>query len=161
MELIQHSINWCKGEIFEGKVSLIFGVLIFLIAIGLWKFGTTPYAKALVIPTAIMALLVLGIGYYLISANHKRIDEFQELYLKNRNEFIQKEKQRTDEFIAWYPKTRIIMMGVMVIGMVLRRACIKISKGDQFCGWNPLIANTYLFLLDTKNKLCISNEISL
>lgn len=115
MELIQHSVSWCKGEIYEDKMRLVFGVLIFIIALALWKFGTTPYAKALVLPAGVMAPMLLGIGYYLIATNHMRVDEYQ----RNRKVFVMNEKQRTDEFIAWYPKTRMIIIGVMFIAMLL------------------------------------------
>ena len=44
--MLKHSIEWCKGEIFEGKMILAFGILFLIITLCFWKFGLTVNAKA-------------------------------------------------------------------------------------------------------------------
>jgi len=61
MELIEHSIAWCKGEIFEARLILLFGILTIITAIIFYKVGTTPSAKAMLYP-----LLVVGIMFSVI-----------------------------------------------------------------------------------------------
>ena len=43
MDFIQYIINWCKGEIFEGKMFALFGVIVLIIAGLYWKFGHFPF----------------------------------------------------------------------------------------------------------------------
>ena len=56
MDIINHSINWCKGEIFEGKMSLLFGAIILVVSLAYWKFGSTDAAKAIFFPLLTVAI---------------------------------------------------------------------------------------------------------
>ena len=119
MEFIQHSTNWCKGEIFEALWILFFGILIIFSAFLFYKIGTTPGAKAMLYPLLLIGIVVGSIGSGMIYNNSKRIVEFQKAYEKNPQAFILSEKERTENFISWYPKTRWIfaipgIMGILV-----------------------------------------------
>ena len=57
MEFINHTIDWCKGEIFEGRMILLLGIFVLAVSLVYWKFGSTPQA---------MALLLLGLTVYWI-----------------------------------------------------------------------------------------------
>ncbi len=50
MNIISDTINWCKGEIFEGKMSFLFGVVILIVSLTYWKFASTEAARAMFIP---------------------------------------------------------------------------------------------------------------
>ena len=50
MEFIQHAINWCKGEIFEGSMFAIYGTVLVLVSMLFRKIGNTPFTKAMIIP---------------------------------------------------------------------------------------------------------------
>lgn len=119
MELIQHTVAWCKGEIFEGRIILITGLLVAVATLGFWKLGTTPFAKAAIVPVGVLALLLVGTGISMNVTNTKRITTFQEAYATDPVAFAQAEQVRADEFIAWYPRTRWIFLGVAVAGMLL------------------------------------------
>jgi hypothetical protein len=119
MDLLQHTIAWCKGEIFEGRIILLVGALVALAAFGFWKFGETPYARAAVVPLAVLALLMMATGVTMNVSNARRIHTFTEAHAADPQAFVQAEKQRADEFIAWYPRTRWIFFGIAVVGMVL------------------------------------------
>lgn len=118
MEFIHHSLNWCKGEIFEGKLSLLFSLIILLVGLSYLKWGTTVYGKAMIWPLIAVAALAMGVGIYLVSTNSKRIVEYQTQFAKNPTEFVQSEKSRTENFISWYPKTQKILFAIMLVGML-------------------------------------------
>ena len=42
MEFIQHTINWCKGEIFEGSMVALYGAVIVIVSISNFNLLTCP-----------------------------------------------------------------------------------------------------------------------
>lgn len=146
MEIINHSLNWCKGEIFEGKLSLFFGVIILCVALSYLKWGTTDYAKAMFWPLIAVAVMAMGAGIYLMTTNSKRIGDYQVQYLENPTEFVYSEKNRTEEFIGWYPKTQKILFVIMVVGM----PCMLLSHGAiiRAIGIGLMLLSIYGFVLD-------------
>ena len=117
MEFIQHTINWCKGEIFEGSVVAIYGAVVVIASIFFKKVGSTPFTKAMFIPLLIVGLISIIVGGSLVINNNKRIVEYQKSYETDPQEFVKSEKVRTDNFIKWYPYTMYITAVVIVIGL--------------------------------------------
>ena len=117
MEFIQHTINWCKGEIFEGSMVALYGAVIVIVSILFRKMGTTPFTKAMFIPLLVVGLLCIIVGGSLVINNNKRIADYQKAYDSNPQEFIKSEKERTDNFIKWYPYTMYITAVVIIIGI--------------------------------------------
>lgn len=128
MELLEHTIVWCKGEIFEGRIILLVGVLVAFAAFGFWKFGETPYGRAAVVPVAVLALMMVATGVTMNVSNARRIQVFTEAHEADPQAFVQAEKQRTEEFIAWYPRTRWIFFGVAIVGMLMMMSGPPMSR---------------------------------
>lgn len=118
MDFIQYTLNWCKGEIFEGKLLALYGVAIICIAFLFWKFGSTLFAKKMFIPMLIIGLLCALIGGSLVVNNNKRIVDYQKSYQENPAQFVKDEKVRTEAFIKWYPYTRYIMAAIIIVGLI-------------------------------------------
>ncbi|MBW2637258.1 MAG: hypothetical protein JRC86_07035 [Deltaproteobacteria bacterium] len=106
MELIDHTLSWCRGEIFEGNMALLYGGVVLVISIAFWKYGRTPNARAMIIPLIVVALLFIAGGLYLNLQNQNRIADYQQSYAEDAEKFVQSEKARTEEFIKWYPVTK-------------------------------------------------------
>ncbi len=119
MEFIDHAIAWCKGEIFEARLILLFGILVIISAILFYKVGTTPGAKAMLVPLFVVGIMFSAIGSGMLYSNPKRILEFESAYSGNPQAFVKSEKERTDNFISWYPKTRYIITGVGIMGILI------------------------------------------
>ncbi|KAA3613736.1 MAG: hypothetical protein DWQ05_15775 [Calditrichaeota bacterium] len=118
MEFIEHSIRWCKGEIFEGRLLALFGLLVLIISILLGKMGSTPFSKAMFIPMVLVALFCLSTGLTMNFSNQKRIVQFQKEYKTDAQNFIASEKNRTDTFIKWYPYTMYILSAIIIAGIL-------------------------------------------
>lgn len=115
MKLFEHTQNWLEGELFEGTIVLVSGIILLIISLVLWKFGSTPNAKALIIPIMVVGLLFsLGIGSMMVS-NQKRIINFEKAYQENPKEFIESEKQRVEDFQVLY----IYSVGFAAISFLL------------------------------------------
>ncbi len=62
MEIITSSLQWCKGEIFEGRLYLLFGICVCILAFLYWKSGSTIFAKAMFLPFLLVGLIASGTG---------------------------------------------------------------------------------------------------
>lgn len=119
MEFVDHAIGWCKGEIFEARLILLFGMLMITSAILFYKVGVTPGAKAMLFPLIVVGIMFSVISAGMLYSNPKRIIEFKRVYSENPQAFVKSEKERTENFISWYPKTRYIMTALGIIGIMI------------------------------------------
>lgn len=108
MELIQHTTNWIKGELFEAKLIVAFGVLTIIAGFLFWKIGTTPNAKALFIPLIVVGAIYSSIGGGMLYSNPKRMIELPQNYQQNKMEFAKSEKKRVDDFQYGYKVSKIV-----------------------------------------------------
>lgn len=117
MEFIQHTFNWIKGEIFEGILIAVFGLITVVIALLFWKFGTTPNAKAIIIPLLVVGLFSTATGVSMYFTNQKRLVDFEINYKENPETFIVQEKERVESFMYMYDVSNILVSVCLVIGI--------------------------------------------
>ncbi|MFT4167507.1 MAG: hypothetical protein QM653_00115 [Dysgonomonas sp.] len=108
MELIQHTMHWIKGELFEAKLIVVFAILTIVVGFLFWKIGTTPNAKALFIPLLVVGAIYASIGGGMLYSNPKRMVELPQSYQQNKVEFVKSEKQRVDDFQYGYKVSKIV-----------------------------------------------------
>lgn len=119
MEFINNTTAWIKGELFEATLVLAFGIFTILAGFLFWKIGSTPGAKALLLPFVITGLIYAATGGNMLVSNKKRIAEFPEAFQKNKTEFIQSEKKRVEAFQYQYQISKIVatVCFALTIGM--------------------------------------------
>lgn len=117
--MLENTINWYQGEIFEGKMILLFGIIISIIGFILHFWGTTPYAKALFVPMFVLGILLITTGSGMIFTNGKTITQIPELYEKNPVEFILSEIKRVEGFMYLYPTTLTASAVLFLVGVLL------------------------------------------
>jgi len=124
MELIQHTINWTKGEIEEALIMGIVGFLFVISALLFWKLGNTPNAKAMVLPLLIVGMIPLVAGVSGVYTNKKRMIEYTKQYHADPAAFIQSEKERVeafDEIFKYsYPAAIILLIGGAILFFVFK-----------------------------------------
>jgi len=117
MDFFQYTLKWCRGEIFMGKLFALFGGIVLIIAILYWVFGTTSFAKALIIPFLILGFFCASGGLGMVYTNRERILAFEEQHLTDPAGFLAAEKERLGELLKGYPRTLWGMAGVVVVGL--------------------------------------------
>ena len=117
MEFIQHTIAWCRGEIFEGRVLALFGAAIVTLALMFWRFGSTPSARAMYVPLLLVGALALVVGVSMSFTNQVRINTYSAAFSENPDEFVQAERERTEAFIKWYPYTMYGFSLIIILGL--------------------------------------------
>lgn len=146
MEVINDTLNWCKGEIFEGKMSLLFGVSILIISLAYFKWGSTPGARAMFLPLLVIAILTISAGIYLVNTNQKRMPRYEIQFKENPQQFLESEKNRTANFIRWYPITQKIFFGIMILGMLF--LLLSHAPNIRAIGIALMLLSFYVFVLD-------------
>ena len=119
MELIDHTITWIKGELQEAIIMAAFGALIVICGALLLKFGTTPYARALIVPLLIVGAIPFFMGISGAISNHRSIPEYTARWQQNEQRYIQAEKKRVesfDEIFKYsYPAAIIMVIGGAIL----------------------------------------------
>lgn len=108
MEIIQHTVTWIKGELFESKMIIVFGITTIILGILFSKIGTTPNAKSLFYPFLLIGTIYAAIGGNMLYSNTKRMNEMPSLSEQNKTEFAQKEKQRVESFQYQYKISKAV-----------------------------------------------------
>lgn len=108
MNLIDYTANWIKGELFEAKLIVAFGIITIIAGFLFWKIGTTPNAKALLIPMIVVGAIYTTIGSGMLYSNPKRMRELPQKYEQDKIEFVKSEKKRVDDFQYGYKISKIV-----------------------------------------------------
>lgn len=119
MELIQHTINWIKGELFEAKLIVAFGIITIIAGFLFWKIGSTPNAKALFIPLLVAGAIYSAIGGGMLYSNPKRMVELPQSYQKDKVEFAKLEKKRVDDFQYGYKVSKIVATVFFLVTLLI------------------------------------------
>lgn len=116
--MIEHTLNWYKGEIFEAKFILAFGVATIVVASLFRYFGNTLNSKALFIPLLIVGLIFIIIGCSMACSNQKTMATVEQASKENIDEFVTGEKKRVEGFQYLYPLSLSISAVCFVIAVV-------------------------------------------
>lgn len=108
MNLIDYTTNWVRGELFEAKLIVAFGILTVVLAILFGKVGTTPNARALFIPLILVGSIYAMIGSGMLFSNNKRLVEMPQSYRADKAAFAQSEKKRVEDFQYQYTISKIV-----------------------------------------------------
>ena len=127
MELIEYTNKWLTGEIHEDIAIVVTGVVILILSILCWRFGTSESTRAMILPLLAAAILLIGLGVGLAVNNYNRREQFEQQYSESQQEFLESEKARVDEFMKIYPQTIIVSSVMMVIGVGLFAFCSRPS----------------------------------
>lgn len=128
MSILEHSIAWARGEQFEGMCIAIGGVATMVVAFLFWKYGTSPNAKSLVLPSLVLGVLFILMGLTMINSNGKRPAQFQQAYESDRTQFLLDEKKRVEDFQILYP----ISLGVSAFFFLITIIAFVWSKNPTF-----------------------------
>jgi len=146
MQFFDYTIDWCKGEISEARIILLFGIITIVCAVLFWKTGNTPNSKAMFFPMLIAGVLFSSIGIGMLFKNSERMEEFAKLYYENKTEFVKAEKDRTESFMGWYPVTFAIAAVVTIAGLLF--VFFWTSASGRAVGLTLILTALTIFFID-------------
>jgi len=107
MEFIDHTVAWSKGEDLETILMTVAGVMTLGLAGAFWFFGTTPGAKAIVLPLAAIAAILIAFGIGTLIGSPARLDALIQAWQADPQAFVTAEKARVEGFVSLYRGTII------------------------------------------------------
>ncbi|MDR6195815.1 hypothetical protein [Siphonobacter sp. SORGH_AS_0500] len=119
MELIQHTTTWIKGELFEAKLIVAFGLFSAVMGLLFWKAGHTPNAQALLWPLLVSGIIYLGVGGGMMVSNPKRMVELPQSYRQDKKAFAVSEKKRVDAFQYGYKVSKIVATLFFIVTLLI------------------------------------------
>ncbi|PKQ60732.1 hypothetical protein BZG01_20565 [Labilibaculum manganireducens] len=126
--MIEYTLDWYNGEIFEGKFILGFGVFLLISAVLFHIYGNLPSAKALLIPLIVIGLFFTSIGVGGIYSNSKKVAKVEEIYLQNQGEFVDSEIARVEGFQYLYPMS----IGISLTSFLIAIGLLYFVKNVQW-----------------------------
>ncbi|WP_108819942.1 hypothetical protein [Pseudovibrio sp. Alg231-02] len=119
MDFIHYTLQWCKGEILEASLFGVFGLTLLLSGIAFGWFGTTPHAKAMMIPLIVLGLIGVSTSVFGVINNTQRMTTFAEKYEADPAGFIAEEKQRVEGFEQIFRITYPLAIAFALGGLAL------------------------------------------
>lgn len=117
--MVQNTIDWYNGEIFEGKFILGFGLSLILTSLLFYFLGNTPTAKALLIPMLVIGVFFSATGASMMYSNRKQVKEVAKKYEQNPTEFVDTEIKRVDRFQYLYPMSIAVSLACFLVAIAL------------------------------------------
>ena len=117
--MIDHSLTWLQGELHEMRWLLLGSTLLFGFGLAAKLLGTTPYARGVAWPLMAFGLAVVVMGAGFTYNNLQRQRTWPAAYAADGAGFAKAEKERVAEFVAWYPRTRLIGAGIAACALLV------------------------------------------
>ena len=115
MEMIEHTVAWLKGEIFESWMFGLWGLAILGLAVFFWRNAHIDAARAFIIPFTVVGLFWGVAAAINVPRNHQRITQMRESHEKDPQAFVKTEKKRVEGFLPWY---RYLLAGWSVLAVI-------------------------------------------
>jgi ascorbate-specific PTS system EIIC-type component UlaA len=96
MELIKHTSNWVSGEVFQGKIMLVLGVIICVGALFILR-NNNEILKGMLIPMALIILILIGYGSMQVIVRPKHVDIVSETHKNNPIQALEAELNKANK----------------------------------------------------------------
>lgn len=136
--MIQNSLTWYNGEIFEARFILGFGVITIVVGLLFYFYGNVPTAKALLIPLIVIGSIFTAIGANMSLSNQKKVSEVVATYTKDKVAFVDAEKKRVEDFQYLYPMS----IGISLVCFAVALGLLYFVKNTQ---WQAIAIALILF----------------
>ncbi|MCF6296806.1 MAG: hypothetical protein L3J08_02300 [Flavobacteriaceae bacterium] len=118
MELIQYTSEWVKGEVNQGKILIILGVILLIASVFIFK-GTNDILRGMLIPFGLILLIFLGYGAYQTFGQQSHLTKVTESYKENTKNTIQKEYEFAQKGDKSYTSLKPIWALLIVVSVAL------------------------------------------
>ena len=102
MEILNLATNWAKAEVFSTRFFIFFAIGFLIASAGFWQLGKTELAKAYIIPTLVVGILLLIIGSGTNYTNIQRVKQFEKDFNTDETAFYQSEIERSESTIKQF-----------------------------------------------------------
>lgn len=118
MELLDHTTEWVKGEVFQGKIMLSVGILLLIGGVAILK-SDHEILRGTLIPLGLILLLTLGYGTMQVFSRPGHITKVSQLLAENPKKAIAQEYKKASSDDNIYSRLKIVWSVLIAITAVL------------------------------------------
>jgi len=118
MNLIEHTTQWVKGEILQGKIMVLLAIIILFFVVK-WGNINDVFSKGMMIPLLLLAIALTGYSTYQWTSRGNYLKNTIEIHQENSEKAFDKELQKAEKDKKAYAKIKIFWLclaGLSVIG---------------------------------------------
>ena len=118
MELVDHTVAWAKGEIFQGRIMFLYGLLLFISFAFIWR-SNHEVLRGTMIPLGIVICVMLGYGGYLMASRPSIPSKVGHAFSINPYQTAQDELTRLQADHKTYSALKPIWVTLIVVSAIL------------------------------------------
>jgi hypothetical protein len=148
MNLLDYTNTWVKGEVFQGKVMLVIGVIVLIAAIAILR-SDNSLLRGTLFPLGFIILIFFGYGGFQTFSRPSHINKVTEVYNENPEKAIEQELAKAQKDDRSYRNLKIVWSILIVLASLL---FIIFSK-DYFKGVSTGLIALFLTTLVVDSTL--------
>jgi hypothetical protein len=118
MNLLEHTSNWVKGEVTQGKIMVPIALILLFAVVTIWK-SDQDFLRSMVIPLSLVVLAIGGYGGFQIFGRPGHVGKVQEVYDRSQQEALQMEYDKAVKDDKTYSRLKPIWAGLIIVCMIL------------------------------------------
>ncbi len=118
MNLLDYTSAWVKGEVFQGKIMLLIGVVVLVAAIAIFR-SDNSILRGTLIPMILMLLIFFGYGGFQTFSRPGHINKVEELHAENPSEAIKQELTKAQSDDKTYQTLKVVWVILIAVSALL------------------------------------------
>lgn len=114
MNLLDHTTTWVRGEVYQGKIMIILGIVVLICFIALFK-GNSDLLRGMTIPVGLVLLILFGYGGFQIIGRPPHINKVSELLEKSPEKVIEQEYTKAQKDNKTYSMLKKVWVSLIVV----------------------------------------------
>ncbi len=118
MNLLEHTSNWVKGEVAQGKIMVTIALVLLFTVVAIWK-SDQHFLRGMLIPLTLVVLAIGGYGGFQLFGRPGHVNKVQEVYDRSPEEALQMEYDKATKDDKTYTRLKPIWAGLMIVCLIL------------------------------------------
>ena len=118
MELIKYTSEWVRGEVFQGKIMLVLGCLLFIAGISIFR-SNNELMRGMLIPVGLIVFMLIGYGSMQTIVRPKHIQIVSKMSNGNSKLAIEKEHSKAIKDGNTYRILKVVWSICIVVAVIL------------------------------------------
>lgn len=114
MNLLEHTTNWVEGEIVQGKIMFVLGVVVLIGFITIFR-SNSALLRGMLVPIGLILLILFGYGGYQIFGRPPHLNMVTDLIEKNPKQAIEQEYKKAEKDDSTYTMLKKVWVTLIVV----------------------------------------------
>jgi len=114
MDLLEHTAQWAKGDMLQGRIMLGIGLLLLVAAVAIFK-SNHLFFKGTLIPLGLLLVIMMGYGGFLAFTRPGHLQKVELLARENPQEAFNAEHAKAEKDNKAYTMLKPIWIGLILV----------------------------------------------